>query len=250
MKKRNRSYNKPSDKGKIHFYKGRTPTVRELAGKDDFNQSLFVDEVQQASTVHMRIVVTWVPAGKRQNFRKPMDRIDSRIKKNREAKYANTQPDERIDFYESILEQDFEIYDSFNLDIPPDVVDVIFRLQGHQLDYWSSRYIYQLENVLRNALSYHKGRIDIILDNPPLDIVQDIQILCKRLMSDGYDIQWVTISPSRHIVELQSHDLLAGLDYDIRTGWVQQDPRIEGMSKKDKKRYQTIIERIKARFHN
>ena len=248
--KRTRSRNKSSDKGKIHFYKGRSPTAHELVIKDDRDQALFIDEVQQASTVHMRIVVTWIPSGGRQQFRKSMDMLDAKVKKRKEAKYANTQPEERMDLYEHVLKQDFEVYDSFNLDIPPNVCDVMFNLQGHELDYWSSRYVYQLEHVVRDALSRHGGRIDIIMDNPPLEIIDDVRILCNRLISEGNDIQWVTISPSRHIVELQAHDFIAGLDYDIRTGWVQQDPRINGMSKGKYTRYQNIVERMKSRFKN
>ena len=213
-----RSRNRTSDKGKIHFYKGRIPTQHEVDLKDERDQAVLVDEVQQASTVHMRVVITWIPAGGRQGFRKHMEQIDPKLKKNREAKYANTQPEERINLYESVMEQEFEVYDSFGVDIPPDVTSVMYRRQGHELGYWKSRYMYQLESTLREAFSNHAGRIDIIIDNPPLNIVDDIRILCERLIRDGFDIQWTTIAPSRHIIELQTHDFIAGLDYDVQTG--------------------------------
>lgn len=245
-----RSRNRTSDKGKIHFYKGRDPTPHELTLKDDRNQALFVDEVQQAGTVRMKIVVTWVPAGQRQQFRKHMDRIDPKLKKTREAKYANTHPADRIDFYESAMDQDFELYDSYNLEIPPDVVTQVYNLQGRVSGYWESRYIYQLYEVVRQALNNHSGRIDIVIDNPPLDIVENIKLMCNKLIEEGFDIQWVTIAPSRHIIELQTQDIIAGLDYDYRTGWIHQDPHIKEMSKQNKKRYSNILERLKSKLRN
>ncbi|TQS80257.1 MAG: hypothetical protein A3205_05780 [Methanomassiliicoccales archaeon Mx-03] len=241
---------KPSDKGKRQFYRAHEPTQRELASKDDRNQVLLIDEVQQASTTKMRIVITWVPAGHRKDFRKQMDSFDARLKNRGEVKYANTTPDERLGFYESVIEQEFEVYDSIDVMIPDDVVRAVGQRQGYTSSYWESRYIFQLEAVLQQALSDHAGRVDIIIDNPPLDIVEEIRAICERFIRNGCDIRWLTVAPSRHIVELQTHDLIAGLDYDVRTGQTVNDPRILRMVPEHRGRYESVIEKLKTKFRS
>ena len=245
-----RSRNRTSDKGKIHFYKGRIPTQHEIDIKDDQEQALFVDEVQQASSEKMRIVITWIPKGQRSRFRKSMNVFDPKLKSRGEVKYANTSPEERIDFYEDVLKQDFNVYDSVSMDIPYNVVEIVGKRQGHFSGYWESRYLYQLEAVIRQAVADHTGYIDLVMDKPPLDIIEEIRLMCNRIIGEGYQIRWVTISPSRHVTELQSHDMIAGLDYDISTGWVQRDKSVLNMTTDRRKRYDAIIERLKSKLRS
>lgn len=230
------------------FYRARKPTPRELATKDDSNQVLLVDEVKQASTTKMRIVVTWVPAGHRKDFRKHMDVFDSRLKKRGEVKYSNTTPAERLAFYESVMEQDFEVYDTVELEIPYDVVEAVGFRQGHPIPYWESRYIYQVEAALHEAMSNHAGRIDVIVDNPPFDVIEEIRQVCERAIGNGYDIRWLTIAPSRHIVELQTHDFITGLDYDVRTGQISNNSYILRMNSSQRKRYEVIVEILRSKL--
>lgn len=241
---------KPSDKGKRQFFRAHEPTPYELASKDDRNQVLLIDEVQQASTTRMRIVITWIPAGCRKDFRKQMDSFDVRLKNRGEVKYANTTPDERLEFYESVIKQEFEVYDSVDILIPDDVIRIVGQRQGYTSSYWESRYIYQLEEVLQQALSDHTGRIDIIMDNPPLDIVEEIRAVCERSIRNSHDIRWLTVAPSRHIAELQTHDLIAGLNYDVRTGQIGNDSRILRMTPEHRNRYESVIEGLKTKFRS
>lgn len=247
--KRTRSRNKSSDKGKIHFYKGRDPTEHEMVLKTDNNQAFVIDEVQQAGTVHMRVVLTWIPQGHRPAMRKGLDKIDPAIKKDKEPKYSNTLPVERLDFYENLLKQEFDVYDSYNLDVPPDVLPEMYR-RGYDVDYWRARYIYQVEETIRNAMGNYPGGIDLIFDKPPLDLVDDIRLMVNNLIQEGYNIQWVTITPSRHMAELQVHDFIAGLVYDIRTGWVERDPHIRDMSPQNQRRYGAVVTGMKSRIKN
>lgn len=243
-----RSRNKTSDKGKIHFYQGRYPTKKEVQSKRDDNQALLIDEVKPSNTPRMKIVITWIPPRQRSQIRKQMDHFDTKKKSRGEVKYSNTDPETRIRFYESVMEQDFEVYDSFSVEFPPDVISYIGQQQGHPVSYWQSRYLYQLESVIRQAVSEHKGRIDIVMDYPPFEIIEEIRQMCLRLIGDGVQIEWFTISPSRHVPELQVQDILGGLDYDIRTGYINNDPGIKTMTVDKQRKYGTIIDKMRGKM--
>lgn len=243
-----RSRNKTSDKGKLHFYKGREPTHRELTQKNDYAQALVIDEVQRASTTKMRIVITWIPAGSRPRFRKSMDRLDPKLKQRGEVKFANTTPDERLDLYEDVLTQDVEFYDSFPVEIPNDVATRVSKEHRRDIGYWQSRYLYQLESLLRQAISDHTGCLDVIIDKPPFDVTDEIRHLCQILIDEGCQIQWVTISPSRHVPELQVHDFVAGMDYDLNTGQFYEDTRIADLTEEKQARYRQVVDGFKTKI--
>ncbi|MFA6952881.1 MAG: hypothetical protein WCQ23_07475 [Candidatus Methanomethylophilaceae archaeon] len=247
MKAKTRSKNKTSDRGKIHFFHGSKADDRQVANKTDYQQTLFADEVKASSTMKMRIVITWVPDGARKNFRKTTLKFPPEIKRTKEAKYSNVHMVDKLGIYENLKGQTCEIYDTIHTRIPDDVVAVIGASLGHAVEYWQSRYLYQLESAIREAMDNHRGQMDIVMDYPPFDIIDDVLIMCNNLVKDGYEIQWYTIAPSRHIPELQVHDFIVGLDYDIVTGGITNNPDVNSMHENDQKRLTNVIEWLKSR---
>lgn len=244
-----RSKNK-ADLSRIQFYRGNEPEQWRILQKREDNQIYLVDESGNASSTRMRIVVTWWPKNSRNRLRRTTDKFPKGKKGKCEVKHANTMMSERLPIYGDLMDQEFEIYDSFGIQVPGDVVFMMTGIVGHALNYWEARYLYQFLEVMRAAMSNHTGRADIVMDQPPLAIVEDLRRICLHLIGEGFEIEWMTISPSRHIPELQVHDFITGEDYDIASGQVQDDNRINDLSDAQVERYRRVVDFLKLRKRN
>lgn len=238
------SHNKKSKipAGRI-LYRGQTPTQSQSAMRSDSNQALLIDESGNASSERLLIVATYVPRNGRPRFRKTAEQFPSRKTGRMEVKYSNTTAEERESIFYDLDEQDFEIRDSSNYILPPNVTSFGLHRFGHNLSYPESRYLYYLETIIKNAMDAHPGAIDIIMDSPPLNITDEIMRLCLLLIEEGYKIDWYTISPSRTITELQVHDFITGIDSDI----VSDNIELNGNLSKTHKMKSTIDGLVKRK---
>lgn len=243
-----RSNNKKSDRSKIHLFRGKIPSDRVVDQKTDHEQSLIIDEVKSSATQKMRIVITWLPKDSRSRFRKTASRFPKN--KKGEVKYSNTGIAEQVDIYEDLITQDFEIYDSFSIHIPNTVIADVWNMTEHKLGYWESVYLYELEMTIRSALADHKGKIDMILDYPPFDITDELMSMCTRLIGEGFGIQWFTITPSSQLSELQVHDFIAGVDYDLVAGEQHLGGRSREPTASELKRYEIATESLRKKKKN
>lgn len=239
-----------ADLSRIQFYRGNDPEQWRILQKREDNQVYLVDESGNASSARMRVVITWWPRGSRGRLRRTTDLFPKGKKGKSEVKHANTTMSERLPIYGDLMNQEFEIYDSFGIQVPGDVVSTMTGIVGHPLDYWEARYLYQFLEVMRTAMRDHVGRADILMDQPPLAIVDDLRRICLLLIEEGFDIEWMTISPSRHIPELQVHDFITGVDYDLTSGQVQCGVGINDLSDSQAERYSRVVDYFKLRKRN
>ena len=198
----------------IYLFRGSIPRESTISRKRPVCPVILIDEVGQASTEKVRIIATWMDVKSRFSIKDVFNSFPDK-KKNVEVKYNNTTLDERIRIYDHLLALDFDVYDSFDTNVPPSIQTIV-RSQYHcSINYNELRYLYQLWDVICRATSDHPGRVDIVIDNPPFEIHAHLLSLHDMLRKNGVNIQWFIVVPSRHEVELQIHDFIAGLDYDI-----------------------------------
>ena len=227
---------------KSSLYQGRKPTSGELDMRDEGRPLIVIDDAYSSTKGEKILIAARVPKDQRKNFRSVSDKFNKPIKDGHEKKYSNTEASERDQIYRCLSNVQFEITDTFDLKVPKDFEKKIpIRFEG-KINEQGRKYVYQTYLIIKEIIRRHPESVDIVMDNPPYEIYDELMRLCNLLISEGYRISWYVITPSGTLNELWVADYVAGLDRDVLDNHVEDNPK---MKVRDSNGKETIPESLR-----
>jgi hypothetical protein len=196
---------------RVSLYRGERKTVSQRSIKDNTKCMIAVDESggfpkqgsREPNTGRYNLVLVATKIGDRARFKKTQQHFP---KVSGRVKYYNTREPYLSKIIDDLATQDITIFERHypfresKIKTPKEKVDF---------------YVALVEGVLNDALDHcPHSQIDIVIDNPPVDALNELEELGVKLIREGRNIDWFETDISESNTVLQVQDYCTGVVAD------------------------------------